>query len=174
MNSKDFYRTYQADDTYSELSRVVVAGILSHTPAHVLEFGCGTGKHLSRLHEAGVCTIGVDISPMNVYKAIHKYDLPCVICGDETYLRHFCNVDVVFTCSVLDHLPEVVGVVEEFKRIANKAVLLAETQEVLPGSKYYYCHDYAAMGFILVDGFTWKSPDDGATYKIWKWIKEYL
>lgn len=168
-NPKDFYRTYQADDTYSELSQVLVAGILSHTPAHVLDFGCGTGKHLSRLAAAGVCTVGVDISPMNVYKAIHKYDLPCVVIGDEGYLRHLCNCDVVFTCSVLDHLPEVAGVVEEFKRIANKAVFLAETQEVV--GEFYYCHDYAAMGFTLVEGFEWKSPDDGATYKIWKWIK---
>jgi SAM-dependent methyltransferase len=170
MNSKDFYRTYQADDSWSELSHTLIAGIQSLSPAHVLEFGCGTGKHLSRLHQIGICTLGVDISPMNVYKAIHKYDLPCVVCGDETYLRHFCNVDVCFTVSVLDHIEQADGIVLELQRIANKAVFLAETVDVPKGSEYYYPHRYENMGFEKLD-FSWKSPSDGARYNIWRWNK---
>lgn len=166
---KEYYQTYRADDNLSDLSYELLTKVSAMQPVHVLEFGCGTGKHLDQMNLPGICTIGIDISPMNVYKAIHKYDLPCIICGDETYLRHLVNVDVVFTCSVLDHIQDVTLIVEEFKRICNKAVFLAETNDT-PG-EYYYPHDYEAMGFEKLP-FEWDSTGDGAKYFIWKWDKK--
>lgn len=171
MTPKEFYKTYIADDNWSPLSETLIIGILSQSPVHVLELGCGTGKHLNRLNQEGICTIGIDISPMNVYKAVHKYNLPCVLIGDEGYLRHFCNVDIVFTCSVLDHVENAGSIIEEFKRIANKAIYLAETIDVpLQGGQYYYKHDYEALGFEKLD-YEWKSPDNGCIYNIYKWVK---
>lgn len=172
MTPKQYYSTYQADDKLSDLSRELLQQVLACDPTHVLDFGCGTGKHLAPLAAVDICTIGVDISPMNVYKAIHKYDLPCIICSDETYLRNICNVDVVMTCSVLDHVEDIDTIIDEFKRIANKAVILAETNDVpLVGGQYYYPHDYEAMGFIKLP-FEWQSPEDAALYNLYKWEKK--
>jgi SAM-dependent methyltransferase len=168
QSSKEYYKTYRADDAITALNNMLMAEVMRFSPYHVLEFGCGTGKHLDQFNIWGVPTLGIDISPANVAKAIHKYDLPCVICGDETYLRHFVNVDVVFTCSVLDHIENIDGIIAEFKRIANKAVILAETNDV-PG-QYYYPHDYESLGFTKLD-YSWLSPADGANYHIWIWKK---
>jgi ubiquinone/menaquinone biosynthesis C-methylase UbiE len=166
MLTKDYYRSYIADDNFSDLSKALVSEVYQFNPVHVLEFGCGTGKHLNTCETLGICTIGIDISPMNVQKAIHKYDLPCVICADETYLRHLCNIDCVFTCSVLDHIEDIDAIIAEFKRIANKAVVLAETNDRI--NEHYYPHVYEAYGFKKLD-YSWLSDGDGANYSIWIW-----
>lgn len=105
---------------------------------------------------------------MNIIRAKAKYELPCLVCSDETYLRNLVNIDVVFTCSVLDHIELVEEIIGEFKRICNKAVLLAETNDI--PEKFYYPHNYESYGFKKLH-FEWKSDGDGATYSIWKWIK---
>ena len=168
QTAKEFYRTYQADDKLSALSAELLHEVMKYDPVHVLDFGCGSGKHLSPLQGAGICTIGIDISPMNCYKAIHKYDLPCIICSDETYLRNLCNVDVVMTCSVMDHIEAPYDIIEEFKRIANKAVILAETDSTGIG-EHYFSHLYNAYGFKPTS-FQWVG-EDGAVYSIWIWEK---
>jgi ubiquinone/menaquinone biosynthesis C-methylase UbiE len=168
MTPKEYYKTYQADDKPSELSWRLINEVKKYDPVHVLEFGCGTGKHLAAFKTINICTIGIDISPMNVYKAIHKYDLPCVICSDETYLRNLCNVDVVFTCSVLDHIENIDSIIDELKRIANKAVIVAETDSIY--GNHYFIHNYYEYGFDATD-FEWKG-EDGGFYHIWKWEKQ--
>jgi SAM-dependent methyltransferase len=168
IESKVYYSTYRADDRLSSLSWKLVSEVCKFEPVHVLDYGCGTGKHLDVFRGANICTIGIDISPANCAKAIHKYDLPCIINSDETYLRHLVNVDVCFTCSVLDHIPDPTGIIDELKRICNKAVVIAETQDKV--NEHYYPHDYDAIGFTKLD-YSWLSPADGATYHIWIWEK---
>ncbi len=167
MTPKEYYRSYAADDKLSDLSRELLQQVMKYDPVHVLDFGCGTGKHLSPLNGAGIATIGIDISPMNCYKAIHKYDLPCVICSDETYLRNLCNVDVVFTCSVLDHIQYPEPIIDELKRIANKAVILAETDNGV--GEHYFSHLYNGYGFKPLK-FQYVG-EDNAVYGIWVWEK---
>lgn len=169
MTAKEYYKSYIADDSLSELSHELISIIERYSPIHVLDFGAGSGKHSSILHKKGISTIAIDVSMMNVVRAHAKYDLPFVACGDETYLRNLANVDIVFTCSVLDHIETVSGIIGEFKRIANKAVILAETQDI-PG-ELYYNHDYAAYGFKKVKQWFKMEQGDGATYYIWKWEK---
>jgi ubiquinone/menaquinone biosynthesis C-methylase UbiE len=166
MTPKQSYSLYIADDTLSPLSTNLLEEITKYSPVHVLDFGMGSGKHIDILNKLGICTIGIDISMMNVVRAHAKYDLPFIACGDETYLRNLCNADVVFTCSVLDHIENIDGIIGEFKRIANKAVILAETND-MPG-EFYYPHDYKSYGFKELD-FTWVSGGDLATYHIYKW-----
>ena len=167
--AKEFYKTYLADDSPSVLSWRLINEIEQCEPVHVLEFGMGTGKNL-RLFDHKIVTAGIDVSFLNVTHAIARNEIPFSILGDETHLRHLCNFDVVFTCSVLDHIEHIDGIIEEFKRIANKGIFLAETNDA-PGS-YYYPHDYESLGFEKID-FQWNSQSgDGANYFIWKWIKQ--
>lgn len=178
MQAKEYYKTYLADDKLSALSRRLFIEISKENPNHIFEFGCGTGKNINHF-EAVTC--GMDISFLNVTHAYTK-NLPFLILGDETHLRHLCNFDVVFTVSVLDHIQDISGIIDEFKRIANKAVFLAETTDT-PG-EFYYTHRYEDYGFEkvsqseLIDAstrpFSWTSLPplgDGATYHIWKWRK---
>lgn len=163
MTPKQYYTNYLADDGISDLSLKMFDLIKQENPDHIFEFGMGTGKNLRMFSE---CTAGLDISFINCIVSKARNSIPMIIVGDETNLRHLCNFDIVFTMSVLDHIEDIDGIIGEFKRIANKAIYLAETNDV-PGD-FYYPHDYESYGFTNV-GFTWKSSSDGATYQIWKY-----
>jgi ubiquinone/menaquinone biosynthesis C-methylase UbiE len=166
MTPKDFYRQYQADDNLSLLSIELLKQVYKFDPVHVLDFGCGTGKHMAALQKCNVVTHGIDISRVNVIMGMLKHDLPSISLGDEGYLRHYCNFDVVMTCSVLDHIEDIDGIIAEFKRIANKGVVIAETNDT--PNDFYYPHDYEKYGFVKVDNFEWKSAEgDGAVYNVW-------
>lgn len=174
MSSNEFYSTYIADDNISELSERLVEEIINFKPVHVLEFGCGSGKNLRLLQDKGICATGIDISFMNIIRAHARNEIKNIVYGNETHLRHLCNFDVVFTCSVLDHIEQAAPVIQELKRIANKAVILAETVDVV--GPYYYYHNYSQHGFKAID-FTWKSraaDGDGASYKIWIWTPQAI
>lgn len=159
---KSHYYTYLADDKLGELNLKLIELIKSERPVHVLEFGCGTSKNLKKLD---CVTCGMDISPANIMSSHFRNELKFAIIGTEYHLGHLCNFDVVFTCSVLDHIEDIERIIREFKRI-GKTVFLAETNDV-PG-KFYYPHDYELYGFEKVPGFYW-TGDDGASYYIWKW-----
>ena len=165
MTPKDYYRNYIADDRLMELNFQLIQLIHSCTPNHVFEFGCGTGKHLKKLNDAGIEAHGIDISPGNVSTAIYRHGLTGVNLGDESQLRHYCNYDVVFTCSVLDHIEEIENILEEFCRIANKFVIFAEPQYE-NREMFYFSHDYEGHGFTRLQS-NWTSPDDGVTYYLW-------
>ena len=170
MTPRQYYSSYTADDTISPLSVRLLSEIVSENPLHVLDFGSGTGKHCNFLNKKGIVTLAIDISMMNVIKSQTKYDLPFVACTNESYLGHLCGVDVVTTCSVLDHIEDISRIIAEFKRICNKSIIIAETQDVV--GDLYFSHDYRSYGFKK--GFEWtsKKPEgDGATYHIWTWKK---
>lgn len=176
MTSKEYYRTYQADDEITELNHRICTEIMSYNPVHVFEFGCGSGKNLKLLEKiqtnysrSNLITCGLDISTMNVLTARISNKLNFLIHGDETHLRNLVNFDVVFTCSVLDHIQKPFKVIEELKRICNKALIIAETSNVR--KEYYYPHSYEDFGFEPT-GYSWMSNYDGGLYHIWKWEKE--
>jgi trans-aconitate methyltransferase len=151
---------------------MTVDEILKFNPVHVLEFGTGSGKNLRLIQQKRpkVSVSGLDISLLNVLQATVKNNLPHVVLGDETHLRHYCNFDVVFTTSVLDHIENVSGIIHELQRIANKAVVIAECLDHEP-EIYYYKHDYESFGFELVAGSEHLSDGDGRMYYIYQWIK---
>ena len=172
MHPKDFYRTYSADNNITSLNRILVDEIIKENPVHVLEFGCGSGKNLKLLFESSetIVTIGVDISYINIMNAIYKNDQSMVMIADEGILRNLCNIDVVFCCSVLDHIQEIGEIIGEFKRICNKAVIIAETQIDSPNT-FYYRHVYEDYGFVDLgyDFVTDTITGDGNIYRMWKY-----
>lgn len=167
MHPKEFYKTYQADENISELAETLMTLINREDANHAFEFGMGSGKHLKRLHQKGIETFGIDISILNCIRA--QSQMMGIAFGDEKYLRHLVNFDVVFTVSVLDHIEDVDAIIGELKRIANKSVFLLETNDT--PAPYYYPHNYESFGFAKLK-FSWVSEKgDGATYYIWKWNK---
>jgi SAM-dependent methyltransferase len=95
----------------------------------VLEFGCNAGKNLIALlrKQPTVFASGVDINSAAIEFGRNHSNLR-LSCGDETVLDIIPDqaFDVVFTVSVLDHLPEPGAVVANLARISRKAVLLLE------------------------------------------------
>lgn len=168
MHYKRFYQDYLADNGISPLSEELLLLIKQYRPDSVLEFGCGTGKHLKALPNVRF-KLGVDISIHNLLHGHIKNEQNYLILGDEDILPRLQQFDIVFTCSVLDHIPEVDQIIEEMKRIAQKAVFLCETLDT--PAEFYYPHEYEKFGFEKT-GFSWKSENgDGATYYIWKYVR---
>lgn len=168
MTAQQFYQSYLADDSLSQLSETLVDAILKYYPTSVLDFGCGTGKHLALInqHRPACQTLGIDVSLLNVIYAKAKNNLDYIAIGNESLLKHLHSFDVITTCSVLDHVKDIDGIVDSFKQIAKRAIVIAETNDT-PG-EFYYPHDYEKLGFQKM-AYEWKSPGDGATYHIWIW-----
>ncbi len=164
QHPKDFYRNYQADNIVDELDQQLVKEILSFDPKSIFEFGCGSGKNLQLVKQkkSDIETCGLDISIVNVFQA-HVNGVDSVIRGDE---RHFPgrSFDVVFTCSVLDHIEDIHNVIGNFQTMAKKAIILAETNSF--ENNFYYKHDYESYGFVKTD-FSFVSDSDGGLYYIW-------
>jgi len=168
VTPEHYYQSYLADDNMAPLNEKLVERVLAYYPGDVLEFGCGTGKNLKAIKQKRLSTFcyGLDVSLINVIHANIKNELPFVSVGNESLLRYVHNFDVIFTCSVLDHIKDVDGIIKSFQQIAKRAVVLAETNDV-PG-EFYFPHNYESYGFHKID-FEWKSNGDGATYHIWVW-----
>lgn len=164
MTAKEFYRNYQADNIIDDLDRELVGQVISFNPESVFEFGSGSGKNLKLIKEYSpeIETWALDISIINVFQS-HINGADCSIRGDERHIpeRKF---DVVFTCSVLDHIGDIHNIIGAFQEIATKAIILAETNSEL--GEFYYQHDYESYGFKKLDYF-FISENDGGVYHIW-------
>lgn len=163
---KQFYKNYVADNHVDHIDNALVAHIIDYQPQSLFEFGCGSGKNLKLVERAlgrSIETCGQDISILNCIQA-HLAGVDSVICGDERHLpgRQF---DVVFTCSVFDHIPHenIDALVASLKAMARKAVVVCETNSF--NENFYYRHDYIGMGFRQV-GADMVSTGDKGIYQI--------
>lgn len=163
-DAKSFYRSYIANDLILPLNERLVQDVLSYHPKSVLEFGCGVGKNLALLKDKVPNYLGLDISVEAV--DIAKKKGLNVICGDESTLNTLENHDVIFTCSVLDHIEYINDIVYDLKRIANIAIVIAETNTKI--GKFYYPHNYESLGFIKTDyEYNSSQARKKAIYYIW-------
>ncbi len=159
---------YEADDNISPANELLALEITRYHPRSVFEFGAGTGKNINLLwkYNPDMSGYGCDLSKINVQKA--EKNGVFIEEGDEYLLQYYGNIDVVFTYSVLCHMTDISYVVEQMKKLCNKAVIIMETKDAM--GEYYYPHDYESHGFVKTD-IQYKSTDDGATYHIYKWDK---
>jgi trans-aconitate methyltransferase len=161
---KEFYKNYQADNIIDEFDLMMYQEILKNKPRSIFEFGCGSGKNLKYIKDQlKECeTYGLDISIINVIQS-HLNGVDSVIRGDERHLplRKF---DVIFTCSVLDHIEDIHNIIGAFEQMAEKSIILAETNSF--NSDFYYQHDYESYGFSKTN-IEYKSDSDGGIYHIW-------
>jgi len=102
----------------------------SGDPLNVWEFGCSSGRNLALLRALlpHAYLGGIDINRDALRSARDAHPSIEFIEDDEHGLRRFGDrtIDVIFTCSVLDHIPtpEWRSVYDEMKRIACTVVLL--------------------------------------------------
>lgn len=162
-DAKAYYSTYVANDTVSPLNEQLVRDVLSYNPNSIFEFGCGVGKNLHLLRDKE--HLGIDLSAKAI-KIASKKGLN-VICGDEAALKTIGQFDVVFTCSVLDHIENIDSIIGDLNRIANTAIVIAETNTKLK-HRFYYQHDYESFGFVKTAyEYTSMLAVEPAVYHIW-------
>jgi hypothetical protein len=154
---KEFYRTWQGClvDQIWPVNEKLAEIILSYRPKSAFEFGCALAKHAKLL--PGVDYFGIDVNPDGPRMA-RKAGIDAMQ-GDETILERIPEYDVVFTCSVLNHIPDITGIIPELKRIASKAVVICETNDIPEDEKdawRYYSHNYEQYGFKKLD-YEWQS-----------------
>ena len=147
---KQFYRDEVVFDggMYPSHFQVInfVAGL---KPQSILEFGSAWGKNYPLLKQLlpDIQYQGIDISPHHI-KIAEKQKINVKL-GDEDSLYGISNdsYDVVFTHSVLNHLPihVVDKIVTQFKRITKHHVVAEECIEIKMDR--WFIHNYSKLGY---------------------------
>lgn len=145
--------------------------IMKLKPTSIFEFGCNWGQNLQRLkfHLSKAKLFGIDLNKRAI-KLARGINLDVKL-ADEKYLKKMPDnaYDIVFTCSVLNHLPPrtITSIIKHLKRIASKHVLLMEcTQKDEPR---WWTHSYSKYGFKHI-GFR-ESRVIKANYDLFWWEK---
>lgn len=107
--------------------------ILKMKPKSVLEFGCSSGRNLGVIKSLAAHPIklmGIDMNVPAIAAGNRMFPDINLTVGDERELRNYepNSVDVVFTCSVLDHIPtpDWRTVYDQLVQIARIAVVMLE------------------------------------------------
>jgi SAM-dependent methyltransferase len=163
-------------------ARLVSETVASFGPSSVLEFGCGSGRNLALLRDLCAARLaGVDINPTAIAWGREHFGLDLQI-GDEAWLAAQAPgaVDIVYTVSVIDHIPLPEGAVAALLHAAADLVVIyeimhAQTGRVRrsedaagrlgPAYPFAYFHDYprlfAAAGAWLVADIAFPAGADG-------------
>lgn len=167
IEPKSFYATYHANNERFSIDDLLINEVLRQSPESVFDFGTGTGKNLKRIQEINpkINVCGLDMSFLNIIHARAQNNLPFLIIGDEWFLCRLRNFDVVMTCSVLCHIKDIRMIISDFKQIAKKSILIAETTD--DGGEFYFKHDYESFGFVDT-GFKSYSGNN-CNYRIYKY-----
>jgi ubiquinone/menaquinone biosynthesis C-methylase UbiE len=138
------------------------------------EFGCNAGYNLSELHTLGKKVFGIDINEKAIKYGKDKLKLDVGI-GDEKSLSIIPSetYDLVFTSSVLDHVPKenIDDLINNLKRISKKYLICLETKDEL--HEHLFSHDYEKYDFKPLWQFlsTKASGGNGCLYKCYEWQK---
>lgn len=111
---------YQQDKPWARLLAKLVQDLGAE---RVLEFGCNVGRNLATIAKAvpDAQLVGIDVNPRAIQAGREHTGLDLRI-GDETSLHKFDEgeFDLVFTVSVLDHIPDISSVCEQLLRCAAR------------------------------------------------------
>ena len=112
--STSLWRAIEAREIWKEF-RVRELG----TP--VLDIGCGDGRFSTAVFDSGRIDVGVDISPSAVSMAKTRANYTHLMTGDGARLPFQDGVfETVFSNSVLEHIPNIVQVLPEVRRILKR------------------------------------------------------
>lgn len=167
QQAKQHYRNYNPSCIITPIKERFFSELTNYK--FIFEFGCNNGLNLTTIKnlypESEV--YGIDVNQQSLDPLI-----PFTHQGDEEFLKTIpdnCE-DLIFTSSVLCHIPNIDEIIIQFKRIASTVVLL-ETNEIK--GEYYFSHDYEKFGFVKE--YSMYSPNNpignGALYDKWIWKK---
>ncbi|MFC5366280.1 class I SAM-dependent methyltransferase [Salinirubrum litoreum] len=130
------YYAYRGPDETSESVRAVLA---EHLPsdAAVMELGCGPGRHLAHLHEAGFSNLsGLDVNDESFDVLAEEYpqldEVGEFTCDTiESAVPGFADdrFDAVYSVETLQHIhPDEAWVFAEIARVAGEIVVTVENE----------------------------------------------
>lgn len=135
-NAKHYWRTHHFQSARlvdGQPHRLELSQHISSLAPHngsVLEFGCSSGRNLATLRQLrpDLALTGIDMNEVTVGVGRDANPDITFVLGDESVLDAQPTHDVVFTCSVLDHIPDPYwrNVYDELVRVAKCAVVLLE------------------------------------------------
>lgn len=154
LKAKEYWKTHHMQGTIippeggeQDHRYQLARHILTHKPETVLEFGCSSGRNLKILKELALDSgmnpmlWGMDMNPTTIASARRAFTTINWLKGDERDLFNMADqsFDVVFTCSVLDHIPEPTwkAVYDQLVRLAKKAVVIYEPVYTDPTKQIY-------------------------------------
>lgn len=132
-DAKDYWSTLAVPEFYKKSqthwSDFMAEQVLRLAPASVLEFGCNVGRNLWALRQRSTSLVlkGIDINTQAI--AFGRRERGLDLChADETFFQAQADnsFDVIFTVSVMDHLPNPKPILAEMARVARLGVLLLE------------------------------------------------
>ena len=143
-------------------ARLVAETVASFAPSSVLEFGCGSGRNLAVLRDLTPARlVGVDLNPTAVEWGRENFGLDLRV-GDETWLpaQGLDAFDIVYTVSVIDHIPDPQTAIRALVAAAADLVVVCEIMHseigrlarmedadgrLTDGYPFSYFHDYPAL-----------------------------
>ena len=141
---------------------MVAETIASFGPSSVLEFGCGSGRNLAILRDLTQARlVGVDLNPTAVAWGRMNFGLDLRV-GDEAWLpaQGADAFDIVYTVSVIDHIPQPPTAIRALVAAAADLVVICEIMHsqtgrlsrmeddhgsLIDGYPFSYFHDYPAL-----------------------------
>lgn len=169
QEAKERYKKYRPGVHGSKIKEAFFAELTGQRS--VFEFGCNNGWNLEVITKVypGIGVLGIDVNRKEVMVGRRK-GRNYIKVGDDSHLPLFKDnsFDVVFTSSVICHIPDASAIIEHLKRIAKNKVVLIETLE--PHGQYYFAHDYEAHGFTIKRSMVSK-PGNGCLYHHYEFEK---
>jgi len=161
LRARDFWRASPTNLYYRQFqpqTLLLLHLVRSSGARSVLELGCNVGRNLNWIRHSipGIRVAGLDVNPdaIAVGRDYFGFNDQQLWVADDTSLARLADdsFDVIFTVSVLDHLPDIEDTLRQMLRIARKRLFLIEL--VLPTFGRIddprcidcsYSHDYLAM-----------------------------
>jgi len=153
---------FRYDDGPEPYAVFIAEAIASFGPSSVLEFGCGAGRNLAVLRELTAARlVGVDLNPAAIAWGRDNFGLDLRV-GDEAWLpaQGRDAFDIVYTVSVIDHIPEPEAAVAALIAAAAEFVVIYEIMhretgrlaqmedrqgQPTEGYPFSYFHDYPRL-----------------------------
>src|SRR6476659_6708241 len=141
---------------------LVAETVVSFGPSSVLEFGCGSGRNLAVLRDLTPARlVGVDLNPTAVAWGCENFGLDLRV-GDEAWLpaQGADAFDIVYTVSVIDHIPQPQKAIGALVAAAAELVVICEIMHsetgrltrmedadgrLTDGYPFSYFHDYPSL-----------------------------
>tara|TARA_B100000131_G_C17989845_1_gene562088 strand:+ start:18 stop:605 length:588 start_codon:yes stop_codon:yes gene_type:complete len=140
----------------------------------VFELGCNVGRHLYQLDRLGLDVFGVDPVERFILEGRSKYGLgDKIVCDDHRCLRDMVSnsFDTCMTVSVLNHIHDVKGIVEQLKRVCSNNIIICESFNKNKGKAPWYIHNYEELGFEKLRNHNSNVTSD-AEYAVYVWNKQ--
>jgi len=146
----EIYNRTEQSRLHNALTGMLALVHPSARPPRVLDFGAGTGNVTRHLLDMGASVVAADVSPQSLARLERKLGHSdaletLVINGKDLAGVADSSFDLVVTYSVLHHVPDYLGAVEELLRVVRPGGMVCIDHEVCPS---FWTADAAYLSYL--------------------------